>query len=220
MKRRVMMGEKVDKDTFLLMHFDGDFTDSSIYNHKMTNQGCTFDSRNAKFGQSVIYATYQNEILPNEDLLSEIVKYDSFTIELWAYQVRGQNIYVISKSASGDINGVDFLISREGNIFFGNNSGTSYTRLMTDGVVMPERTWTHVAYVAEGNQHRIYVGGRLVKSGEITNRRLPNYDTVILGRVYRGADDNSPDNRMDELRISLVARYTSDFTPPTKPFKI
>lgn len=217
---RAMMGKrKADRHTELLLHFDGDVKDYSIHNHRLTNNGCLFDASNAKFGSSVYRNSYTEKIAPEEDLLKMAVQNNGFTIDCWCYWIKNTNLYIITKCRSGDISGVDFMISREGYLMFGNNGDSSkFTVIKTDRDTMPERAWTHVAIVVDQTRSYLFINGQIVVSGLVSNRNLPNYNTYIMGRDWLGNDDSSPKNRLDELRISSIARWTSNFTPPTKPY--
>ncbi len=76
--------------------------------------------------------------------------------------------------------------------------------------------WTHLALVHEGRIARLFVNGRLSAEG-IGGGRLRVSDLPL----YIGADptqDGSPEQfftgEIDDVRISTIARYARDFTPP------
>jgi len=76
--------------------------------------------------------------------------------------------------------------------------------------------WTHLAFVHEGRIARLFVDGRLSAEG-IAGGRLRVSDLPL----YIGADPTqtgSPEQfftgEIDDVRISTIARYTKDFTPP------
>ena len=83
-------------------------------------------------------------------------------------------------------------------------------------------TWVYVAMVRKDNILYLFVNGllqgtiNLPSSGDIGNYS-PN---VRIGRT--GGNPNvqySFDGYVDEIRITKgIARYTSNFIPPTKPF--
>ena len=78
-------------------------------------------------------------------------------------------------------------------------------------------TWTHVAAVRRGGRMMIFVDGELrgaVNSPHDINSTLP---------VTLGATNNVTlpfKGRMDEFRLSRVARYTGDFIPPSRPYRL
>ncbi len=76
-------------------------------------------------------------------------------------------------------------------------------------IALPVNTWTHLALVhTSGGDWTLYVNGesRVVMS---------NTPIVPSGDFSLGANFNG---QIDEVRFSNVARYTSNFTPPTLPF--
>ena len=77
-------------------------------------------------------------------------------------------------------------------------------------------TWYHVAFVRDGNDWSLYLNGTLEGtrtglSGSITSSSLGSLE---IGRKYN--DTYYVDGYIDDLRITKgLARYTSNFTPPT-----
>lgn len=85
---------------------------------------------------------------------------------------------------------------------------------------MPEHAWHHVAFVAEGNEERLYVDGLLVSSrtrtGNIGNSTTSNFQ--VGATVESIGSEFRPSFRgiVDTLRVSKAALYSgSSFTPPT-----
>jgi hypothetical protein len=91
------------------------------------------------------------------------------------------------------------------------NYYTPYTTITTN-------TWYHVAVVRNGTSFKTYINGAEVHT-QTTSNSLGDYTTplVIGARTF---DYNVKLNGyIDELRITKgVARYTSNFIPPTAPF--
>ncbi|MBP2227542.1 hypothetical protein J2847_000822 [Azospirillum agricola] len=74
--------------------------------------------------------------------------------------------------------------------------------------------WSHVAAVRNGTTLSIYVDG--VLKGSVTATLGMRQDTT--GNLFIGTDATGAapmDGGLDEMRISSVARWTSNFTPPT-----
>jgi hypothetical protein len=79
--------------------------------------------------------------------------------------------------------------------------------------------WNHIAVVREGtgsNQTKIYIGGTNDGTGTVST------DFNQTNSMYIGANRAAGDPMkgfIDDLRITKgVARYTANFTPPTRPF--
>ena len=99
------------------------------------------------------------------------------------------------------------------------NSGT-YFISTTGGTTLSNDTWYHVALVKNGTSYKVYLDGT-----HETNLGGTNSSTVGTGGgswhigAIEGSELTYPANGyMDEVRISRLARYTANFTPPTEPF--
>jgi hypothetical protein len=77
--------------------------------------------------------------------------------------------------------------------------------------------WVHVAVSRKDSRLMLFVNGEL---------RGATISSIALGITYPitlGASNNVTHpfkGRMDEFRLSRVARYTSDFTPPARPYRL
>ena len=77
--------------------------------------------------------------------------------------------------------------------------------------------WTHIAVVKTNatDNLKVFVGG--VKKSDVTNSAHPTITTAVsVGKVT--TQGWGLEGWIDELRISNVARWTSDFTPPTAAY--
>jgi hypothetical protein len=76
--------------------------------------------------------------------------------------------------------------------------------------------WYHIAVTSQTNTGRVFIdgiqqGGTIDFSGTVNST-----ETLQIGRTHTATDDLN--GFIDDLRITRVARYTSNFTPPTAPF--
>lgn len=93
----------------------------------------------------------------------------------------------------------------------------------TAGAGLADGSWHHVAFVL---QHAIsvkaYVDGVLNATSVISGGIVPlgTENTSVIGHGYDSTTtgDNFVAAKIDELRVSDIARYTSAFTPPTAAF--
>jgi hypothetical protein len=96
----------------------------------------------------------------------------------------------------------------------GNNSGP-----VVFGSTLTTGTWQHHAFVKNGNTLTAYKDGVSQGTHDMTGRTISPYDsnyvTLKIGGLVNGGYLNG---YMDEIRISSVARYTSNFTAPTAAF--
>jgi hypothetical protein len=78
--------------------------------------------------------------------------------------------------------------------------------------------WHHLAGVFDGAQVRLYLDGRLIASAEGAGHRTPNsLPLVIGGDVDRAGKATSTfDGKLDEVRLSEVARYSGASFEPAR----
>jgi hypothetical protein len=143
-----------------------------------------------------------------------------FTIEFWLY-------------ANATTNGVAGFGST-GTITSGSNlqhdivfvSNALRFRVMTGGTIITvaspsvsTSTWTHFALVRSGSTFTVYKDG--VSQGTGSTSGALNFNTAWVYRIGTNVGNavltNTFNGYIDDFRITKgVARYTADFTPPTK----
>ena len=89
---------------------------------------------------------------------------------------------------------------------------------ITAGSAASANTWYHVAVCRSGTSTKLFIDGTQEGStySDSTVYTQPN-DRCILGGYYDSADYDF-NGYIDEVRISKMARYTSNFTAPAEPF--
>jgi hypothetical protein len=139
-----------------------------------------------------------------------------YSIECWVYlsNVSTGN-FIFTFGDYKQPSGIVLYVNSSGRIgAFGNNA------LIVAGTTqaVSSTTWTHLAWCRQGTTLRLFVNG--VMDGTASNSQdLSN----ALNQIGRGLYDTNPGGNfngyIDDLRITKgVARYTSNFTPPTAPF--
>ncbi|WP_376792339.1 DUF4832 domain-containing protein [Thermoflexus sp.] len=126
----------------------------------------------------------------------------------------------------------DFGISLYGGrIAFGVHNGSSGYTICGNTTLTPDQ-WHHIAVTRRTNgEMRIFVGGVLDReyngpAGDISYRvgrnvAWPNEPYLVIGAEKHDYDPNtypSFSGWLDEVRISNIVRYTTNFTPPDAPF--
>jgi len=133
--------------------------------------------------------------------------YSQFTAEAWIYPkwtTGTRNIFLIPGNLS--INYTSVYLS-----FPTSNDTVTVNRYPTADI--SANSWHHYALSYDGSYVRVYVDGVEKSSTAVTG-------TVSSGSsvIKIGGTDNYFEGDIDEVRISNVARYTSNFTPSTTPF--
>lgn len=217
MLRRRTYGDKYDPNTMLMLHLDGNMEDSSKFNRPATGAYTTFVEGAPNMG---LAANISNSNRPYYDLNKS---FPNITIEFYL-KVTGS----ISSDWAGCFGTYNHTLTGSGAAFrytaYNLNGWIAYLR-NTDGVefntgwmgVLTLNTWYYFTITYDGSNMRVYKDGVLVKtvaaSGDMYIPRL----TLGQWSAYN-TTSNFP-AVLDELRISDIVRYTSDFTPPNKPLR-
>ncbi len=100
-----------------------------------------------------------------------------------------------------------------GSLFWYYDSGLAHNSDISPVV----NTWYHVAFSRSGTNLRVFMDGSQIGS---TFTDSVNYNTATQLYVGKMSVGHPPlEGNLDEVRISKgVARWTSNFTPPTGPY--
>ncbi len=212
LKKRPINGYPLDPAKVkLLLHFDGNYNDSSVNNVTVNNFGnVSISTDSPKFGISKL----QFGDIPTRDGYLKTAAFFNFgnkrpfTLSFWA--------------KSGDVNGCfvttrespiynPFDLSRGGVFLLGNSTlnGWIFCSFIADLT-----NWTHIALVADGTRIKGYKNGIALFDIE-----HPNWPSVNSPLIFGKNGDNSySDGSLDDFLLYDGALWTSNFTPPTTPF--
>ena len=212
--------------TRALFHFDEDLNDQvlenswsknnplhnypSIYtaNHKF-GAGCALCQSSAGSG-TYSYLKYNGTITNVLDVSKD------FTIDAWVYGSDGNSQWIAAAYETT-------YDAQNPNIgFFVTESyvGIRYTiegSLTTFSKAYSPTGWDHFAYVRNGTNNYIFLNGVLFNQNTTSAFDTPNY--LRVGECQYGGSE-SITFFLDECRISNIARWTSDFTPPSAPYTL
>lgn len=202
----------------LLLHGDGTngsttFKDDSINNHTITANGnVQISTAQSKFGGSSMYFDGAGDWLQIAQNTSTDLASSDFTIEAWIRpaSVSGVNTIFGQWNLSGSgpmlwLNGANLKLG-----IYRNGNGS----FLTGSTTLSVDTWYHIAVVRSGSTITLFVNGQSDGSYNYT-LSLYTYDTNVGSwRGYSPGRDF--EGYIDDFRITKgVARYTSNFTPPT-----
>jgi hypothetical protein len=204
----------------LLLHMDGSngsttFTDSSSNGTSITVIGnAQLSTAQKKFGTASGYFDGTgDELRYTSPALS-----GDFTAEAFVYpdpQTKRFPIFMAPKwetSPSGRI-----VVSYDPE-----NTADKFQCRVGDNLITPTNTsstgqWYHIAVVRSGSSVSFFLDGVLQGSQSFSGSIASN--TAYIGGVSSNSADNAFKGYIDEFRITNgVARYTSNFTPPTAAF--
>ena len=204
----------------LLLHGDGANGSTTIIDSSPSPKAITvfgdaqISTAQSKFGGSSIYLDGTGDYLTITDSNAFEFGSGDYTIELWFYMlslpetfalfggISGKNFYF----GVGTYSGNRYLVSYDGTTELNQLSGDS----ITAGV------WHHAAHCRSNGTARLFLNGELVRSGSFGNITGTTGYQLGTSSFYF---DYWWNGYIDDLRITKgVARYTSNFTPPTAPF--
>jgi hypothetical protein len=213
----------------LLLHGDGTngsttITDSSSNNFSVTaNDGAQISTAQAKYGPSSIeFSGSVNDGLSIQSATDFQFGTGDWTVEAWIYQ-RSQAVVTCLLEIGNHAQATGMMLSTGS---YNSNGLTLYSGAFYNAPsqnTLVTNQWQFVTASRSGNNLYYSVGGQ-VDSAVAFTRDLTNYATVSIGHAY-GADPSKTNNNyrfdgfIDDFRITKgVARYTSNFPPPTAPF--
>lgn len=204
MKRSLIgIEKKPDENTLLLLHFDDNIVD-------VTGNSSIIIRKTPTYSEGVFGQCANVRLFIDNDLLSFGV--NDFTIDFW-YKSLNNSGYpcVLCSDIHFDIEG-GFFIDQRGLILRCRLTGDDENTLTYN---LSTNIWYHIAFLRRGNTLYLFINGTLVKTMS-TSRSVSKSGLSIMYSWFN--DANYCSGEIDELRISNIARWTSDFTPPTKPY--
>ena len=186
-------------------------------NHAITVIGSpTISTAQSKFGAGSLRVTSGNYLIINSTSTLDMSGKKPFTFECWVYLTSGHSSGsgILSMRSSPVV--YCPLVVKESITFIGNGSLNDFSFLSSYGVV-GRNTWSHVAIVFDGTNVRLYVNGTFENPAASSgpHNSWPVGDRFLnVGYDVEGAIDGY----INDLRISDIAVYTANFTPPTSPF--
>lgn len=213
-----------DANTRLLLHFEGpdgstvDFVDSSASAKTVSIVGSPrLEDSERYFGLSSGVFDGSGDYLFFADH-ADWTPAGNFTFDTWArwnalaatqylftHFTNATNRYFLSVSSAGALT---FSVISSGS--------TIVTMSSSNGAVAADGAWRHIAVVRNGNVWRIYVNGTSVATTTDSDS-IPNFTSwFYIGADHAGA--NNFNGWLDEFRVSRVARWTANFTPPVAAY--
>ena len=212
-----------------LIHFDDNLNDEKgILNYSIV--GSVSYSGTAKFGKSLNLADRTGMLVVNNPAVR--LGGSDYTIECFinakssTMEVVNPAIFSISNnSSSGDQELIFGIKDDDKKLFFRvYDNGAYILNDIRSSTTISFNAWTHVAIVRSGVNHYIFADGVLSASFSTPNNYalLDKSVELIIGGLM-GSGDRTRwgrfDGYIDEFRFTKgIARYTENFTPPTKPF--
>lgn len=207
-----------DEHTLLLLHGE-DFTDSSMYGVPLTNNGVVVSATQSKFGGRSLLFSKTSRI----EFSADVCDFGSgdFTLEWWEFPTNSASSARMCTQFGVQQTGISVGNSGYG-LYINSNYATSGWDILsaTNALSNTLNIWTHWAVVRSRNVLTTYRNGFKFFTQNIgyTNLKINNSIKSALGVNPDGTSGFI--GYIDEFRISNIARWTSDFTPPTEPYVV
>ena len=195
----------------LLLHFDGNYNDSSPNNHAMTSGGnISIDTTDTKFGSGKLQFGIEprNGYLRTTNTLFNFGENQPFTLCFWSKGGDGNGCYATA---------TPFVLSK-GAVFLFRNEPPLYDKSYENWIFVPFsvtdlNNWVHIAVVADGSRIKGYLNG--VQQFNMQHPNWPSENCLLEFGSCFGQYNNGT---LDEVLLYSEALWTADFTPPTAPF--
>ena len=215
-----------DANCITLLHFDNNATNSSSISQTWTKgQYVLYSSSIKKFGTHAMYDQYGvdpserdpnpfGDFVNNSGVFYQYLSGD-WTAECWFRTPNGTESFM----------SYPFAIHRSPTLYayfeigisgttirlLNSTTGTSKTFSKDYSVSTSTNTWHHLAVVKKDNLINVYIDG-IVKVANVPWSYAPNsgWTNSAIGSYNYGY--------IDEFRFSNIARWTTNFTPPTAAY--
>lgn len=201
---------EIDAGTRLLLHMD-DMTDSSPTPKELypTDGDVAFEPVVGAYGSAA--ARFKGTSYLTLDRSNDWAFPGDFTVDFRIYPLAWGGTTTNYNGLFVVIGTGGLVISREPSGLFGISQHGSAAFLTC--AAPPLNEWTHVAVCRSGTAVRIFYNGKLQAQAESDLNFVPS--SAAVGGDGQGSYFNG---YMDELRVSGVCRWTSDFDPPVVPY--
>lgn len=208
-----------DANTMTLLHCDGTDGSTSVPDTAVGGTGHTWtcqndaqlDTAQKKFGSASLYLD-GTDYINTPDSSDYDFGTGAFTIDFWVRfeaDPAGKKFYSVGLYTEGPA----VLLSATDEFRFYIDESSGYDKFQWSPNT---NEWYHIACVRDASQNTyVFIGGVEKVSGTDSANINISANTTI-GR-WTGIADYIQ-GWVDEFRISNVARWTSNFTPPTEPY--
>lgn len=211
----------IDADTLLLLH-GNEFIDASSIGASVSNVGGVEIVSNGYFDKAFYWSDSRSGFIQCDIGTSNKITNKIWTLDLWVKLTNvTKNYKVISDFCNHGVMYFEASDARDGTmVLMGgddqnwNVNGKLWPNALSVDFTVNE--WTHIAIVADGTTNYYFKNGVLRHSTPlpmVMNNGLVRFGNIALAGYYRYFR-----GYMSEIRLSKVARWTENFTPPTQPY--
>ena len=207
----------VTNTSLLLNYTNGAIFDNTAKNVLETVGNAQISTTQSKWGGSSMYFNGSTSYLTRPYSPLFALGSGNFTVEAWINTTQnGSSDYpsVVGRWAGG--NSWDLRHSagdNAGKPTFAYNNGSTNANLASTGSTIYDGLWHHLCVVRNGNTLTMYVDGVSVATASFSGTIAAATSTPLTVGNTSGTAYYT--GYIDDLRITLAARYLANFTPPT-----
>lgn len=210
----------IDKYTLVYLKAE-DFTDSSFNNIEITSGGAQIIDDGC-FGKCFNFTNVNQRLrVPdgsyklNEEWTIDFRLYMNSLNTPTTFDILGKGYY-----QGGVNNGFVIRIEDNGSIrIMLTNGSTVRNQLFTSTKAIKVNCWQHVCFIYKNYNLSIYIDGKFACSFIDYNVDINGTGRdLILGGGWENDSTRTSNHRIDEFRISNVARWANDFEVPIEPY--
>ena len=213
--------------SLLLNYTNAGIYDATSKNDLETVGNAQISTTQSKFGGSSMYFDGTGDYASIPATQNLVFGTGDFTIEMWLYSgsQSGTSVRMMGNGAGGSWASGKYILTtttaaNPNKFTFGVNN-TSPADLLVSTTTFNDSTWRHVAITRYGNVFRLFVNG--IQESTNTSSASVDNGTAVQIRIGSGGISGDADwaGYINDLRITKgIARYTSNFTPPTTAFPL
>lgn len=206
----------IDNNTVLYLRGDS-FEDLSL------NPIATISNNNATLTSnegSCMYFDGTSSYVEVENLNFQNLLQNDFTIEFYVYQSSYTQIHPTPLSVA---NGNEIGFRSVWTHFRNNETSFVYGKGHTSDIysttvnALSLKNWHHISMVKDGVYGKVFINGKLINTTTLSSF-YTNSNSLYLGILWGTNTQTLFHGYIKNVRVSNIARYTEDFTPPTKAY--
>lgn len=211
----------VDGNTIVLLHLNTTLADSSLSPHTFSAAGnAAVSTAQKKFGAGSLIVDGTGDWISTPDAANISFAGGNFTYEFFIRLAAVPSSYtpIFGKWGTASNNEIMMVMSNSTTITLYTSTTGSDANTQTWTITAPTQdVWYHWALVRNGNTWTMYVDGVGKGDNTVTDTLYNGSSALHFGGVT-GETPTGFNGFLDEIRVSNVARYTGNFTPPTDEF--
>ena len=213
----VVVGDPNWDDTILSLNFDDNITDltGTFSTYSLTGSY----NADAKFGTKSLRTNGSGGLINTSENVALSWGTSDFTIEWWYKHSTwsGGNAYIFHGRIN---NGDNFIMyvdtSGNLNIYDPQTGGVGVYTIGVANTLLTAGTWQHMAVVKTSNVLKVFIDGSQVGTDQT---QTESFTLTRMGiGSYGGGTGFLSTGLIDSFRITTMARYTANFTPPIAEF--